>query len=67
MMTMRSRLSGPFLASELELSYGEVDLSSDNTVIVYQVNDVYGNVYTSDAFYYLYGELLFVEEFDYFT
>ena len=56
----------PFLASELKLTYGEIDLTSDNTVIVYQVTDVYGNVYTSDAFYYLYGELLFVDEFEFF-
>ena len=39
----------------------------DNTVIVYQVTDVYGNVYTSDGFYYLYGELLFVDEFEFFS
>ena len=57
----------PFLASEMVLKYDDIDLHTDNTVIVYQITDVYGNVYTSDAFYYLYGELLFVEDFDYFT
>ena len=54
----------PFYAYELELSYDDIDLSSDVTLIVYQVSDVYGNTYTSDAFYYMYGELLFVDEFE---
>ena len=41
-----------FAASEATLSYDLIDLTQDVTVVVYEVDDVYGNVYTSDAFEY---------------
>ena len=50
----------PFYASEINLQFKEIDLSSDTSYIIYQVTDVYGNVYTSDAF--VYENNVFVEK-----
>jgi len=52
----------PFYASEIELDYDEINLTNDNIWIVYEVTDVYGNTYTSDAFVYENGELVDVKE-----
>lgn len=54
----------PFYASELELSYDAINFSNDNIIIVYEVTDVYGNVYTSDGFVYENGELVELTELD---
>ena len=53
----------PFYASELKLDYNEVDLSGENVYVVYEVTDVYGNTYTSDAFIYENGEFVGTEEY----
>jgi hypothetical protein len=53
----------PFPASELVLDYNEIDFTLDTIYVVYQVTDVYGNVYTSDAFRYENGELTDVVEY----
>ncbi len=42
----------PFMASEISLEFKEIDLSCDTTYVIYQITDVYGNIYTSDAFVY---------------
>lgn len=52
----------PFYASELELDYDDINLTNDSIFIVYEVTDVYGNIYTSDAFVYENGELVDIEE-----
>ena len=52
----------PFYASEMTLDYDEINLTNDNIWIVYEVTDVYGNTYTSDAFVYENGELVDVKE-----
>ncbi|MBP5554498.1 MAG: zinc-ribbon domain-containing protein [Lachnospiraceae bacterium] len=52
----------PFYASELALDYNAINLDNDKIHVVYEVTDVYGNVYTSDSFVYENGELVDVEE-----
>ena len=54
----------PFKASEISLSFDQIDLSSDTTYIIYQVTDVYGNVYTSDAFVYENDEFIDIVPLD---
>ncbi len=53
----------PFPASEVYLDYNDIDLTMDTTYVVYQVTDVYGNIYTSDAFKYENGELVDIVEY----
>ena len=53
----------PFPASEAYLDYNDIDLTMDTTYVVYQVTDVYGNIYTSDAFKYENGELVDIVEY----
>ena len=53
----------PFPASEAYLDYNDIDFSMDTTYVVYQVTDVYGNIYTSDAFKYENGELVDIVDF----
>ena len=52
----------PFYASDLVLDYDDINLTNDSIFVVYEVTDVYGNTYTSDAFEYVNGELVNVEE-----
>ena len=44
------------------LDYDDINLTNDSIFVVYEVTDVYGNTYTSDAFEYVNGELVNVEE-----
>ena len=52
-----------FYGSELVLDYNAVDLTYDTVYVVFEVIDVYGNTYTSDAFVYENGEFVRVEEY----
>ena len=52
-----------FTGSEVLLDFNEVDLTSNTVYVVYEVIDVYGNTYTSDAYVYENGELARVEEY----
>ncbi|MCR5739025.1 MAG: hypothetical protein K6G43_04350, partial [Lachnospiraceae bacterium] len=52
-----------FPGSEVLLDFNEVDLTSNTVYVVYEVIDVYGNTYTSDAYVYENGEFARVEEY----
>lgn len=47
-----------FPASEMILDYREIDLAANHTVVTFEIEDVYGNIYNSDYFEYQNGELV---------